>query len=138
VSVAPVFRNTGSSDAEILARAKVTITLAGNSYEWTEVGRRESRQMLLEMIPIVGLIRPGADDPAGLLKSVDECLDFFYRHHAAMRRDKEHLDDHATNKEVLDAFTAVYQVINCPFLRDLAEAGDTSTGTLTPNPGPSS
>lgn len=134
----PVFKNTGASDAEILARAKVTITLAGKSYEWSEVGRRESRAMLQEMIPIVGLVRAGNEDPGGLLKSVDEALDFFYRHHADMRRDKLHLDDHASNQEVLAALTAVHQVINCPFLKDLAQAGKTDTETLTPNPEPSS
>ena len=45
MSVKAVPKNTGSSDAEILSRARVTITLAGKSYEWTEAGRRQSRQM---------------------------------------------------------------------------------------------
>ena len=49
MSVKAVPKNTGSSDAEILARARVTITLAGTSYEWTETGRRQSRQMILEV-----------------------------------------------------------------------------------------
>lgn len=122
--------NAGSTDAEILARAKTTVTLAGQEYVWEEMGRRQSRAMLQEMIPIANLANDGMSNPSRALKAIDETLDFFYRHHAKMRGDRKFLDDNASNEEVIEAFRKVQELIDVPFQRDRIRAEQ----TVTPNP----
>lgn len=120
-------KNAGNSDAEILARAKAIITLAGQEYVWEEMGRRQSRAILQEMIPIAVLANEGMTDPSRALKAIDETLDFFYRHHNKMRADRKFLDDNSSNEEVIDAFRKVQELVDVPFQRDRLRAEQTAT-----------
>ena len=133
----PKVENTGSSDQEILDKAKCTIEIGGKSYEWTEMGRRQGREALAEMLPLLQGFHPDNDAPS-MLTLINKTLDFFYKYHARMNADRKHLDNAATNDEISAALLAVRAVIDAPFRRDAAEAREKVETTLTPSPESSS
>jgi hypothetical protein len=105
----------GRTDRDILQGGAVTVSLCGKSYEFKEPGRRQARAMLCEVIEIEPLI--SAATPADRLRGVDKCLDWLYRWHTEMRRDKAAIDDTADEREISEAFRAVAEMINVPFVR---------------------
>ena len=109
--------NMGSSDQEVLARAKCTIEIGGRTYEWTEMGRRQGREALAEMLPLLQGYNPSLSAPE-VLTLFNRILDFFYKYHARMNADRKHLDNAATNDEIGAALLAIRAVIDAPFRRD--------------------
>ncbi|MCL4735379.1 MAG: hypothetical protein KJ050_10635 [Candidatus Omnitrophica bacterium] len=124
--------NQGSTDQEILDRAKCVIEIGGRMYEWTEMGRRQGREALAEMLPIMHRYHE-EDSPAARLKTLNDTLDFFYKHHARMNSERGHLDNAATNDEIAEALIAIRGVIDAPFRRDVAEALAAAETTPTLN-----
>ncbi len=137
MGTAPKVENTGSTDQEILDKAKCTVEIGGKSYEWTEMGRRQGREALAEMLPLMAGYRPDNEAPA-MLSLLNKTLDFFYKYHARMNADRKHLDNAATNDEISAALLAIRAVIDAPFRRDAAAARETVDTTLTPSPESSS
>lgn len=133
----PKLENAGSTDREILDRAKCTIEIGGKTYEWTEMGRRQGREALAELLPLLQGYRPD-NDAATMLTLLNQTLDFFYKYHARMRADKAVLDNAATNDEISTALLAIRAVIDAPFRRDAVEAREIVDATLTPSPESSS
>lgn len=126
--------NMGQSDREILDRAKVTISIAGKEYTWTEVGRRQARAMLAEMVPLVERFRT-TKDLSSVLTLLNETLDIYYKYHARMKAERNILDEKATNDEIQAALYAIIGVIDAPFRRDKADAQEAHP---TPTPSPES
>lgn len=133
MSKGPKVVNTGGSDQEILTRATCVVEIAGNEYEWNEVGRRQARAMLGEMIPIVSGFVEGQDKPEKLLLLLNDSLEFFFKWHTKMRSDRKTIEDNASNDEITTALMAIREVIDCPFRRDIATAKRAAEMTPTPN-----
>ncbi len=132
----PEKKNMGSSDREILDKATCTIEIGGKSYVWVEVGRRKAREMLADIAAIMDKSETSGGGQSGVLAMFNECLEWFYRWNPIMRNDKATLDDNATNDEIIKAFRAVREVLDCPFRRDMEAAREKQMST--PNPESSS
>lgn len=105
------------SDQEILSRSSVTIEMAGREYVWKERNRRESREMLAAMFPIIHQLMDSETHPEKALTAYNQILDFLYRWHPAMSADRKLLDD-ATTEEITKAFGQVKDLLEAPFVRD--------------------
>jgi hypothetical protein len=133
----------GRTDREILQGGAVTVSLCGKSYEFKQPGRRQARAMLCEVIEIEPLI--SAATPADRLRGVDKCLDWLYRWHGDIKRDKAAIDDKADEREISEAFRTVAEMVNAPFVRlarqmneERGAAAQAENMTDTQSPAPTS
>lgn len=126
------------TDREILQGGTVTVSLCGKSYEFREPGRRQAVAMLREVLEIQPLMMDSASQ-SQKMDGVYKCLDWLYRWHPEMKRDKLAIDDNAELDEISLAFAAVVEMVNRPFVQRAAKAHTDQhedAPTDTPNPAP--
>jgi len=114
----------------IFERRKISLSIAGRSYEFEEQPRRKTREIvaaihrILELRGIVlgddGVIKAPAS-AAFLL--ANDALDFFYQHHEQMNADRSFLDE-ADEEEILNAFMQYVEFVLRPFVSKRAETAD--------------
>lgn len=120
------------TDAEILQGEKLTLEIAGQSFEWTAPVRRKARAMVRQIIAIQRDLA-ALGDIDGILTGADKMLDFFYEHHSGMKRERASLEN-CGEVEIARAFKEVTDFILDPFVRE--GILHRVSPTPTPNPEP--
>lgn len=96
-----------------LTPASVKITLAGETFRWTELPRRQAREAAVHIAEINDLLLQSDRDLGAFFKACNRILDFFYEFHPKMNVLRSTVEK-AEEDQILLAYREVQRLILSP------------------------